>query len=177
MTPCGLTLSGAQISFIESSAPIRARRSIWKIKERPTYWLIRRISTVLRSNSSKNGRAANPSFAGCMPASSYISENQLATIVPGRKREIVASHLPSRFCLCTGICDMISQLHCRRLDNRNRAHLLGRWALPPPGLIWPKPFFSSPWRMAHERHKGRQTVHIRESVSDRSSQGRVYVKC
>src|SRR4051812_12644807 len=36
-----------------------------------TYWLIRRTSTVLRSKSSKNGSAANPSYAGCWPASSY----------------------------------------------------------------------------------------------------------
>ena len=36
----------------------------------PTYWLIKRISTVLRSNSSKKGRAEKPSFAGCRPASS-----------------------------------------------------------------------------------------------------------
>lgn len=38
-----------------------------------TYWLIKRISTVLRSNSSKNGREEKPSFAGCIPASSYIN--------------------------------------------------------------------------------------------------------
>jgi len=34
------------------------------------YWEMRRISTVDRSNSSKKGRAARPSYAGCMPASS-----------------------------------------------------------------------------------------------------------
>lgn len=42
----------------------------YKGEEYITYWLIRRISTVLKSNSSKNGRAENPSFAGCIPASS-----------------------------------------------------------------------------------------------------------
>ena len=35
-----------------------------------THWLIRRTSTVLRSNSSNQGKAAIPSSAGCMPASS-----------------------------------------------------------------------------------------------------------
>ena len=36
-----------------------------------THWLIRSMSTVLRSNSSNQGKAAIPSRAGCMPASSY----------------------------------------------------------------------------------------------------------
>lgn len=45
-----------------------------KQKKRCTYWLIRRTSTVLRSNSSKKGSAEKPSFAGCIPASSYRSK-------------------------------------------------------------------------------------------------------
>lgn len=36
-----------------------------------TYWLTKRTSTVLKSNSSKKGRAEKPSLAGCIPASSY----------------------------------------------------------------------------------------------------------
>jgi hypothetical protein len=40
------------------------------IERRVTYWLIRRISTVLKSNSSKKGKDENPSLAGCIPASS-----------------------------------------------------------------------------------------------------------
>lgn len=43
-------------------------------KETRTYWLIKSISTVLRSNSSKKGSAENPSFAGCIPASSYMPQ-------------------------------------------------------------------------------------------------------
>lgn len=34
------------------------------------YCVMRRTSTVLRSNSSKNGNDARPSYAGCWPASS-----------------------------------------------------------------------------------------------------------
>lgn len=36
-----------------------------------THWLMSSMSTVLRSNSSNQGKAAIPSSAGCMPASSY----------------------------------------------------------------------------------------------------------
>lgn len=35
-----------------------------------TYWLMSRTSTVLKSKSSKKGKAASPSYAGCWPASS-----------------------------------------------------------------------------------------------------------
>jgi hypothetical protein len=35
------------------------------------YWLMRRTSTVLMSNSSKYGKDAKPSWAGCMPVSSW----------------------------------------------------------------------------------------------------------
>lgn len=65
--------------------PSPCRRTLWhpgipttkwgeSSKETVTYWLIKSISTVLRSNSSKKGSAENPSFAGCIPASSYIPQ-------------------------------------------------------------------------------------------------------
>lgn len=74
----------------------RRKSKVSDREEQFTYWLMRRISTVLRSNSSKNGRAENPSFAGCMPASSYIG-HQLIVAKQGGKLH----NTPSLFSLCT----------------------------------------------------------------------------
>lgn len=46
------------------------------IERKITHWLISRTSTVLRSNSSKYGKAARPSNAGCWPASSCVEDQR-----------------------------------------------------------------------------------------------------
>lgn len=55
-----------------------------------THWLIRRISTVLRSNSSNQGKAAMPSRAGCIPASSWSVKFQY--MLPITEQGILSYH-------------------------------------------------------------------------------------
>ena len=74
-SPVGMGITRTRQFHVVYSGPLLSKPMLCLPREEMdvrvlAYCEIRRTSTVERSNSSKKGRAAKPSYAGCIPASS-----------------------------------------------------------------------------------------------------------